>query len=215
MQRSRSSVAWWVELCPSGAFDLSLLSLLSPLWPRDSAADYPCSPLLNLNSGKLVPLYMRACFKALLCFPGINNGIGRYMLAVSCRMIQTAEWLLEDLNDNGRQLNGCWRYCFQLFSPPALHRYWTACQSADELSQFPSRHFALNRCCKPLGFRMWLLNSSETLRKCRLKPHQSLPVKLSLIVTHSSVLVLREKSYSRLRKMFWNRCFCLACSSEQ
>lgn len=29
------------------------------------------------------------------------------MLAVLCGMIQTAEWLLKDLNDNWGQLNGC------------------------------------------------------------------------------------------------------------
>lgn len=143
---------------------------------------------------------MRGCLKALLCFSWINIKIGRYMLAVLCRMIQTTEWLLKELNDNWRQLNGCWRCCFQLFSPPALHRYWTACQSADELSQLPSWYFTLKHCCKPLGFRMWLLNTSETLRKCRLKPHQSLQVKLSLIVTQSSALVIKENGYSRLEK---------------
>lgn len=143
--------------------------------------------------------------------------IGRYVLAISCRMIQTAEWLLKDLNDNWGQLNGCWRYRFQLFSPPALHRYWTACQSADELSLLPSPYFTLNHCCKPLGFRMWLLNSLETPRKHRLKPHRSLQVKLSLIVAQSSVLVIRENGHSRLRKTSWrtNRYFCLAFSSKQ
>lgn len=35
------------------------------------------------------------------------------------------------------------------FLPPALHRYWTACQSADELSQLPSWHFMLCHSCKP------------------------------------------------------------------
>lgn len=143
---------------------------------------------------------MRGCLKALLCFPGINIKIGRYMLAISCGMIQTAERLLKDLSDNWGQLNGCWCYCFQLFSPPALHRYWTACQSADELSQLPPRYFMLNHCCKPLGLRMWLLNCSETPRKCRLKPHQSLQVKLSRIVTQPSVLLIKENGNSRLEK---------------
>lgn len=100
---------------------------------------------------------MRGYLKVLLCFPGINVKIGRFMLAVLCRMIQTAEWLLKDLNDNWGQLNGCWRYCFHLFLPPALHRYWTACQSADELSQLPSWYFMLCHCCKPhSGCDCWI-----------------------------------------------------------
>lgn len=88
-----TSIAWFVELCLSEAFDLLLLSLLSLSWLPDSAADYRCSPLLNLISGKLTALQMRGCLKALLYSPGISIKIGRYVLAISCRMIQTAEQL--------------------------------------------------------------------------------------------------------------------------
>lgn len=50
---------------------------------------------------------MRSCVKVLLCFPGINIKIDKFMLTVLGRMIQTAEWLLKDLDDNCEQLNGC------------------------------------------------------------------------------------------------------------
>lgn len=146
---------------------------------------------------------MRGCLKVLVCFPGINIKTGIFMLAILCRMIQKAECLLKDLNDNWGQLNGCWHYCFHLFLPPALHRYWAACQSADELSQLPSWHFML---CHSVNqwFRMWLLNHVETPWKCEVKPHQSLRAKLCLIAIQSSALRKQSKKHQR-KQSFWAR----------
>lgn len=142
---------------------------------------------------------MNGCLKVLLCFPGIN-----IKLASLC-WLYCAGW--------SRQLSGCFRIWMTardslmdvdiIASISFCHLHCTDTGlPVSQLMNCHSFHHSILCCATPLSqrFRMQLLNSVETPWKCKVKPHWSLWVKLFLIATQSSVLVIKENSHSDIHR---------------